>query len=465
MTQTKNAETIEKAHKNDMRHDVEDAKDLAAAAQALLEENDRGTFTVPAGKLYPHQWLWDSGFIAIGIRHYDIERAKIEILSLLRGQWKNGMIPHMIFSQDRQYQYDRKNWRSWANPFSPDDLATSGITQPPVLAEVVREIGLDMKLAERRRWYMTVWPSLLAYHEWLYKERDPHGEGLTLQIHPWETGLDNTPPWMKELHEHILPLWVRVLQATGLYRLAGFFRRDTRSVPMDQRFDTIEALTLYSVQRRLRRKAYETNKVLNHSLFTIEDVSFNSILIRNNTVLQEIAKTIRHEIPEWLLERMQKAEEALEHLWDPYAQEYFSRDFITHKLLKESSIGALLPLYAGCISKERADILVKSLENEHMFGPAFPAPSVPLHSNNFDENRYWQGPSWVNMNWLIIHGLERYGYKDHARALRDSTLEMVAHGGFYEYFNPKTGAPLGSPNFSWTAALTLDLLHKEKNAK
>jgi glycogen debranching enzyme len=59
---------------------------------------------------------------------------------------------------------------------------------------------------------------------------------------------------------------------------------------------------------------------------------------------------------------------------------------------------------------------------------------------------------------LIIDGLRRYGFNDHADALTESTLEMVAKGGISEYYNPLTGEPLGAHNFSWTAALTIDLI-------
>ncbi len=37
---------------------------------------------------------------------------------------------------------------------------------------------------------------------------------------------------------------------------------------------------------------------------------------------------------------------------------------------------------------------------------------------------------------------------------------MVHTGGAAEYFDPNTGEPLGAHNFSWTAALTLDLLNR-----
>ena len=38
-----------------------------------------------------------------------------------------------------------------------------------------------------------------------------------------------------------------------------------------------------------------------------------------------------------------------------------------------------------------------------------------------------------------------------------STLRVVEESGFYEYFDPLNGKPSGVNNFSWTAALVLDL--------
>lgn len=435
--------------------------DIAQEAVEVLKANDRGSYTVPAEGLYPHQWLWDSCFIAIGLRHVDVERAKMEILSLLRGQWSNGMLPHMIFAPGNKYRRDRSIWRSWVSPYSPDDVVTSGITQPPMLAEAVVRIGEKLDLAERRSWYKMVWPALIAYHEWLYRERDPHTEGLTLQIHPWETGLDNTPPWMHELHDHLLPWWVRLLKNTHTDGVANILRRDTRTIPPGQRFSNIEAMALYDAQRRLRRKAYRIDKILDHSLFAIEDLTFNSILVRANEHLQNITKTLRLELSEELLGCMSKTRIKLEHLWDPYSQQYFSRDFVTHRLLKEPSVATLLPLYAGTISAERAKELTHLLENEHLFGPPYPVPTAPLNSPVFSPERYWQGPSWLNINWLIIDGLKRYGFKDHAAALTETSLEMVRRGGMAEYFDPNTAEPLGAHNFSWTAALALDLQQKK----
>jgi neutral trehalase len=433
---------------------------LFDAAKKVLTTNDRGDYTVPGAELYPHQWFWDSCFIAIGQRHYDVDRSKAEIYSLLSGQWANGMLPNIIFNDDARYRPDRNMWRSWLNPNSPDDVTTSGITQPPMLAEAIVRIGEKMPANERRTWYKSVWPALLAYHHWLYNERDPHAEGLVLQIHPWEVGMDNTPPWMAYLHEHQLPFWIRAIVNLRLTGAITLFRRDTKSIPLDERFDNVEVMALFDVQRRLRRKGYDIDKILNHALFTIEDLAFNAIFIRANQHLRAIARTLRVDIGEDLDARMKKTEEAFEGLWDEYSKQYFSRDFITHKLLKQPSVATLLPLYAGCITKERAETLVKMLEQENGFGPAFPVPSVPVDSQWFKPMKYWQGPTWLNINWMIIDGLKRYGFKDYASALQDSTLEMVEKAGFAEYFDPITGEPLGSDGFSWTAALTIDLLKK-----
>jgi hypothetical protein len=437
---------------------MQDFPDLLEQMTAVLAMNDRGDYTQPAHGLYPHQWLWDSCFIAIGLTHTDVDKAQRELKSLLRGQWHNGMLPNIIFRPEAKYRTDRNIWRSWVNPYAPNDVATTGITQPPMLAEAVVKIGAQLEWPERRSWYAQMYPALVRYHQWLYEERDPHHEGLTLQIHPWETGLDNSPPWMVEMHEHMMPFWIQVIERTKFDRVIGLFRRDTQSVPMDERFSTVEAICLFAAQLRLRRKAYNIDKILKHGLFAIEDLAFNSILIRANHHVRDIAKSLREELPESLNQQMARTENVFEQLWDEYSGQYYSRDFITHRLLKIPTVATLLPLYAGHISKERAATLVKLLEQERGFGPAYPVPSVPLDSAYFHPKLYWQGPSWVNMNWLIIEGLKRYGYNDHAAALRESTLEMVARSGSAEYFDPLTGEAAGAPNFSWTAALTIDLL-------
>jgi hypothetical protein len=435
-----------------------DEAQLLDDAKKVLKLNDRKKWTVPAADLYPHQWLWDSCFIAIGLRHINIERAQTELISLLRGQWSNGMLPNMIFSKDAKYHRDRELWRSYINPYSPDDVATSGITQPPMLAEGIVQVGQKMKLPERRSWYQQMYQPLLDYHEWLYRERDPHKEGLIVLLHPYEGGSDNAPPWISELRKHNMPLWLDIAEKLHLGKIIEMFRRDMNHRTLAQRMDNIEAAAYWAAMHRMRRKAYNPEAIFSRSLFTVEDLLFNCILVRANTRLAEISKTIGQKLPEGLAQSIRKTEDALEQLWDESTGQYYSRSFVSHKLIEEPTIATLLPLYAGCVSKEKAKRLVDLLQNSKWFASKWPVPSVPVNSADFHPFQYWQGPTWVNTNWLVIDGLKLYGFDKEAAILREKTLEMVAKSGFYEYFNPLTGEPAGAENFSWTAALTIDLL-------
>ena len=62
------------------------ASDLSVRAREVLEGNRQDGFTIPCEGLYPCRWNWDSGFIALGWGHLDMERADFrqkEVLILL----------------------------------------------------------------------------------------------------------------------------------------------------------------------------------------------------------------------------------------------------------------------------------------------------------------------------------------------------------------------------------------------
>ncbi len=437
---------------------METPTNLLDEATNVLKENNRGSYTVPADQLYPHQWLWDSCFIAIGLSNLDPEKAKIEITSLLAGQWHNGMLPNIIFNKDLRYAADRNAWRSWINPYSPNNIETSGITQPPMIAEAVLRIGEKLTKAKQIEWYKQVFSKIVKYHQWLYTERDPHQEGLVILIHPWEVGMDNTPPWMRELNDHQLAYWIRIIKQSHLDNVISLFRRDTHSININQRFGNIEALAMYDIQRRLRRKSYDINRILDHSMFAIEDVGFNSILMRNNDCLIEIANKINKDLPKKLIESIEKTKVSFNELWDEETSNYYSRDFITHRLIKIPSAGSLLGLYAGNIPRDRAQKIIYQLNDPNSYNLAYPVPSTPINSNWYRADNYWQGPSWVNINWLLIEGMKRNSAVEMAQILRNKTLNMISAKGCYEYFNPENGQGLGVFNFSWTAALAIDLI-------
>jgi glycogen debranching enzyme len=155
--------------------------------------------------------------------------------------------------------------------------------------------------------------------------------------------------------------------------------------------------------------------------------------------------------------------EALAERWDEDAVAYRELDLHAGEEHIAGTVGELLPLYAGVPDERQARRLFdEALWAPTRYGPSPEAPwavtTVSKQSPDFDASRYWRGPVWININWFLIRGLERLGLAAEATVLRDLTLELVSASGFSEYYNPSTGAPLGSREFSWSAALTLDLI-------
>jgi glycogen debranching enzyme len=84
-------------------------------------------------------------------------------------------------------------------------------------------------------------------------------------------------------------------------------------------------------------------------------------------------------------------------------------------------------------------------------------PSFEPGRPEFEPLRYWRGPVWLVVNWMLMDGLLCNGQSDLAARIRDSSLGLVSRSGFAEYFNPLDGAPLGGLGFSWTAAMYLHI--------
>jgi glycogen debranching enzyme len=91
----------------------------------------------------------------------------------------------------------------------------------------------------------------------------------------------------------------------------------------------------------------------------------------------------------------------------------------------------------------------------------WPVPSFDRQSPDYSPRRYWRGPVWLNVNWLLYHGLRRYHFDEYAARVKEAILELPRLFGFYEYFSPETGEGHGAAEFSWTAALVIELLMRE----
>jgi glycogen debranching enzyme len=419
---------------------------LRDRAISALRLNDTGIFTKPGPHQYPHQWNWDSALIALGLSHFDLPRAQQEIRALLSGQWQDGMLPSVVYHSVPSDYFPTPEFWQIENSLSAPGVPTTGITQPPLLATVVRRMHVRFPIPDFLR---EVYPALLRWHRWLHTARDADGSGLACIIHPWESGTDDSPRWL------------RVFEAIKPEALPEFQRGDTKYVPATERPNRSEYerfIYLIDVFRRLR---YEPEALLKHSPFLVQDVLFNAILFRADEDLRALAGELGEpagEIEGWI-SQMQSNFDAK--FWDESAGLYYDYDLRAGEPIRVNTISTFLPLFAGLLSKERAERLIE----DHLLDPAEYAPAgevrhrVTTTARNepaWEPRRYWRGPVWIILNWFLIEGLRRYGFEALAEDIRRDSLDLIETSGFREYYDPRDGSGCGSTDFSWSAALALE---------
>jgi glycogen debranching enzyme len=263
---------------------------------------------------------------------------------------------------------------------------------------------------------------------------------------------------MHALERMPMPWWLRVASALRLARILRRLRYDTRQLPAAERSSDDDGLRMLALAVLLKKHRFDLRRLPPRRAVLIEDVAFNALLIVANRALEAIAADLGEHLPDTLVGSFRSAEAALERLWDEDAGQYFSRDAVTGARIELPTIATFFPLWSDTVPGSRAARLVQRLRDPAQYWPPHPVPSVPLDAVQFEEARYWKGPTWVNANWIILQGLVAHGESELAASLRDSTLELVDAAGCFEYFSPITGEGHGARDFSWTAALTLDLL-------
>ncbi|MGW5736757.1 MULTISPECIES: MGH1-like glycoside hydrolase domain-containing protein [Streptomyces] len=425
---------------------------LRRGAARVLLRNWTGISTIPSRGLYPHQWSWDSAFIAIGLRHLSVRRAQRELESLLGAQWADGRVPHIVFNPRvplDAYFPSPDFWRSssaGAAAGAPAHTETSGIVQPPVhalAAWLVHEA--DPQASRRRNFLPRLYGRLAAWHDYLTGPRDLGRAGLAAMVHPWEPGMDNSPCWDGPL-ARVDPV------PTGSYRRADLDHGQPAERPTDLDYGRyVRLATDY-------RDSGYTDAGGAHA-FAVEDPCVNALLIVSEHALARIAAETGMD-PAPHHERAARLTAALvERLWSPADGMFLNRDLVGGALITERSIAGLVPLVVPGLPQDVVDALLTTAA-----GPGFRlgevpmAPSYDFRGHAFDPHRYWRGPAWFNTNWLLERGLRQYGQVPTADALRTAMLGAAGASGFAEYVDPVTAQARGTRDFGWTAALTLDLL-------
>jgi glycogen debranching enzyme len=143
-------------------------------------------------------------------------------------------------------------------------------------------------------------------------------------------------------------------------------------------------------------------------------------------------------------------------LWSEGHRQYLCRDRTTGELIDSASIGGLLPVFAP-VPEDRAADIARTIER--LAGAVrFIIPSHDPSDPRFEAKRYWRGPAWLVMNYMIADGLRSNGEAAVADQIVRSSLELITEAGFAEYYDPLTGEACGGGRFTWTAAMVIEFL-------
>jgi len=413
-------------------------KETIKIAKEVLINNRRSGYTLPTNnELYPAQWNWDSAFIALGYSYFNMEYAIEELEKLISGQWEDGMIPHILFhDNDDSYFPNHKTWDCG------NKVPSSGITQPPIIATIIKKIVDQNKLdkSQMKRMEIII-KKLKKYLDWFYNYRDTNKIGLAAIIHPWESGLDNSP------------IWDGPLDKVKIEENLKYERRDlnvSRSSNRPLKKDYDGYITLLN---QFKKNKYNPSKIVNDSMFNVIDIGFNSILIRATKDLVEVSKKFNLDFTD-LKNKISKSEESLIKFYKDEDQSFFSYDFKNHNLIKVDAISNYFILFANLENQEINNKIIDKLKKYNSQKDYF-FTTVNPKDKSFEETRYWRGPVWINSNWIVYQGLINKD-KSFSSLIKNKTLELLENKKFHEYYNYKTGECLGANNFSWSAALYLD---------
>jgi len=358
---------------------------------------------VPSKIGYVGLWQWDAYFIAVGLRHGDLELAREQLDLALRFPTDDGQLPDVVHEQgvlassDDLPPSDRENLRR-AGSAVADPGAPVPLTKPPLAAwALAKVLEVEPTAGETVEWARQMVDTIRRSQDWWFAHSDLDGDGLPEYGHPYSSGLDDSP------------VFDGPLPTTTPDLAAYLIRQDLELADLVERLGGDGSAAAGAASAHRERAARTLDRLL-----------------------------------------------AL--LWDGGSGRF--RSLAAGGPVDSDTIVGLMPLLTGMLPPAVVDRLVDAIEDPAGFATAWPIPTVAVSDPDHAPQRMWRGPVWVNTNALVAEGLACSGRPERARRLAERTVELVMHaGGPHEYFDPRTGerAPSATTAFGWSAALFIDL--------
>jgi hypothetical protein len=351
-------------------------------------------WTLPCPSVYRWLWLWDSCFHALIWDALDDDRAEVELASVLAAQTTTGFVPHMNYSSRPGAATEL-----WGMP------AASTITQPPLYGHVVAAL-----LSRGRAVGHLAGPARAAILRLAETRRT--STGLLRIVHPWESGIDDSPRWARWQPEP----WNRRQWA-----------------------DTKIAL--------VRRLNVVNGEAVANPDFAVCPASFNALVAWNARQLGAALHDRK------LLEVASELSTALDGRWSDDLLTWADVDAEGRVTSWARTMDSLLPALVTS-RPERADAALASLldPNAYLrpFGPAGVHPRDPA----YDPGAYWRGTAWPPLMYLFWAAARQRRHPTQTERLADLLAEAVDRSGFAESWNPETGDGVGAQPQAW-AGLTV----------
>jgi len=153
-------------------------------------------------------------------------------------------------------------------------------------------------------------------------------------------------------------------------------------------------------------------------------VDLNSILYEREIDFAWANETLGHvEIAEsWRARAAARAATMNELMWDKAQGFFFDYDYTREQRNPDPSLAGFFPLWAGWASEEQAAHAVRD------WLPRFEMNGGLVTTLKQETGKQWAYPNgWAPLQWIVVEGLQRYGYAEDADRLRRKWCDTVAH--------------------------------------
>lgn len=198
-------------------------------------------------------------------------------------------------------------------------------------------------------------------------------------------------------------------------------------------------------------------------------VDLNALLFKYETDFARAARLAgdNDEAKQWDKAARKRRKVMFELMWDNRRGLFYDYDYANGRRGNVSSLAAYYCLWAGLATHRQARAMVKALHRFEHRGGLTTTDDIPLNQRFLGGMpTQWAYPNgWAPLHFLVVRGLERYGYGRDARRIAVKWLRTClewfnAHGVFLEKYNvvdtakpPAKGVYPSQTGFGWTNAV------------